>query len=69
MATGKIARSSPFRVVEEQPDWDHLWPDDRVNCGDCRNKSGAMCVAFKRSHVPLDLVHRCEAFSGRKKGP
>lgn len=41
------------------------WPDDRVTCQQCRNKSGYMCAALKVSCQPANLLHRCDRFSKR----
>lgn len=65
MAARVIDNGPRARAIDAPPDWAALWPDDRVNCADCRNRSGAMCVTFRTSHVPLDLVHRCAGFSRR----
>ena len=64
-----MIKDRPLKVYDLPPDqlaeWDKV--DDRRSCQACRNRSGNLCVTFKRSHVPVDLVHRCEAFSARIK--
>lgn len=50
----------PLRVHELTPaeaaEWDKV--DDCVTCH-CRNRSGAMCVVLRTSHVPVEIKHRC----------
>lgn len=41
------------------------WPDDRVTCQQCRNRSRYMCIPLKVSCPPHDIPHRCERFSKR----
>lgn len=52
------------RVISAPEAWAD-WPDDRVTCQQCRNKSGFQCVALKVSCVPHDIPHRCDRFSKR----
>lgn len=53
-----------MRAVSVPDGWAD-WPDDRVSCAQCRNKSGPMCVALKIGHVPVEIKHRCDHFSKR----
>lgn len=52
------------RVIDSPPAWAD-WPDDRVHCSQCRNKSNFMCAALKTSCVPPGPPHRCDRFSKR----
>lgn len=52
------------RVIDTPPAWAD-WPDDRVTCQQCRNRSQFMCVALKVSCVPPGIPHRCDRFSKR----
>lgn len=54
----------PLPVISVPDSWAD-WPDDRVSCADCRNRSAHMCVAMRISHVPVEVKHRCEKFSKR----
>ena len=41
------------------------WPDDRVSCAQCRNKSAHMCTSLRVTHVPVEIKHRCASFPKR----
>ena len=43
------------------------WPDLRVRCGDCRNKSGYMCAALKTSCNASGTPFYCDSYSARGK--
>lgn len=43
------------------------WPDLRVRCRDCRNKSGYMCAALKTSCNASDTPFYCDSYSARGK--
>ncbi len=53
----KPSEERPYRSAWAS-DW-LLLDDDRVSCGNCSKKNGAMCQETKRTHVPVNIKHRC----------
>lgn len=61
----KPARREPhIRAIDSPPEW-ASWPDDRIRCQECGNRSGFRCIPLSCSTHPLELRHRCEKFTRR----
>lgn len=55
-------------IAEDQvPYWDAI--DDRVSCGQCSNRSGFMCKLLRVPSFPIEMRHRCTAFTLRCSTP
>ena len=56
--------SKPMRSISSPAAWAD-WPDARVHCRDCRNKSGYMCTATKTSCNASEMPFYCDLYSAR----
>jgi hypothetical protein len=58
-----------FRTSTAPPDDPSLPPDDRVDCGECGNKSGHKCLGLKGKPdcVPFGILHYCDSFSAKRR--
>lgn len=52
------------RVISAPEAWAD-WPDDRITCGQCANRSRYMCIPLKVSCPPPGIPHRCDRCSKR----
>ena len=64
MAKPAARREPMLRSISAPPAWAD-WPDSRVHCRTCRNKSGYQCVALKVSCNASDMPFYCDSYSAR----
>ena len=64
MAKPAARREPMLRSISAPPAWAD-WPDSRVHCRTCRNKSGYQCVALKVSCNASEMPFYCESYSAR----
>lgn len=61
------AREEPPRVASASaPEGWADWPDDRVSCASCARRQGAYCTVTNKTHVPVNILHRCDDFRKRR---
>ena len=65
MARSEARREPMIRAIDAPPEWAD-WPDSRVHCRTCRNKSGYMCVSLKVSCNASDMPFYCESYSPKR---
>lgn len=63
----RIALDEPLALPSiEAPEGWADWPDDRVTCESCANRSGFKCIPLRCSTHILTLKHRCEKHAKRQ---